>query len=97
MLEQRRKKLPELDLISGCCAAAVFFRRRFGAYHGTWRPFITLPGTKYQPMPFMVPGVRRLLLSGQLMHAEGGLHAALIEGRFSIQRICYKERLPFSE
>lgn len=97
VLEQLRKKFPELDLKPVCCAAPDFFSRRFGAYHGTWSPFITLPGTKYQPVPFMVPGVRRLLLSGQWMHAEGGLHAALIEGRFSIQRICHKERLPFSE
>ncbi len=77
-------------------ATPVTYNRYTGAYLGAFMPFLLTMNSK---MMFYhngkIKGLKNFYLSGQWISPPGGLPAALLTGKETIQRICKKEKISF--
>lgn len=88
-LPQLKGKLTLLDV-----ATPVTFKRYTDAYNGAWMGFVITPRSKQLQHKGTVKGISNLLFAGQWTQSAGGLPVAAVSGKFAIQRICKKEKLP---
>jgi len=74
-------------------ATPMTYRRYTGAYHGAWMTFMMTPKSKSMMHSGKIKGLKNCYLTGQWLQPPGGLPVAVTTGKFTIQRICKKEKL----
>ncbi|MCH4239452.1 MAG: FAD-dependent oxidoreductase [Oscillospiraceae bacterium] len=90
------KRFPEMkgSLQYLGCHTPVTYAQRLNSYHGSCTAFLP---TSHAPRSAMLtgrlPGLEKLLLTGQWLGEIAGMHTALIQGKFTVERICHDERL----
>jgi phytoene desaturase len=84
-------KLTLLDV-----ATPVTYHRYTGAYHGAWMSFMLSPNSKTMIHKGEIKGLKNCLLTGQWLQPPGGLPVAVVTGKFTIQRICKKEKMEYN-
>jgi phytoene dehydrogenase-like protein len=87
-----RGKIEFLD-----AASPATYHRYTGAYQGAWMSFMMTPKTKMMMHRGVVRGLQNFLLSGQWLQPPGGLPVAALYGKYTIQRICKQEKIPWPE
>lgn len=89
------KRFPEMkgQLKFLRCHTPVTYAERLNAFHGSCFAFI--PTAKSRPVQLTgrLPGLSHMLLTGQWLGSSAGLHIALVQGKFTIQRLCHDERI----
>ncbi|MCF0175511.1 MAG: NAD(P)/FAD-dependent oxidoreductase [Bacteroidales bacterium] len=75
----------------------VTYERYCNAYKGAYMSFILTPYTPKVSHKGYIKGLDNAMLSGQWLQSPGGLPNAAATGRFTIQRICRRERIRFKE
>ena len=75
------------------CHTPVTYAQRLNAYQGSCMAFVPTPQAKTMTFTGRLPGLSRLLLAGQWLGETAGMHTALLQGKYAIQRICHDERL----
>lgn len=96
LVEERLvKRFPELKgkMTLLDCVTPVTFEEYCGSYHGAWMAFHIGKGTKNLMHTGKIPGLDNCYLTGQWLQPPGGLPVAVTMGKFTIQRICKKERM----
>lgn len=83
-----RGKITALD-----AATPLTYERYCGAYKGAWMSFAMLPGSKQMLHNGRIKGIGNICMAGQWLMPPGGLPAALVTGKWAVQRICKKEKL----
>lgn len=83
-------KIKLLDVLT-----PMTFIRYCGSYHGAWMAFRMGRGTKNLMHTGKIKGLRNCYLTGQWLQPPGGLPIAMTMGKFTVQRICKKEGMPF--
>ena len=73
------------------------FYRFCGAYKGSYMSFILTPYAPKKSHKGRIKGLSNLYLSGQWLQPPGGLPNAAVTGRFTIQRLCKAEGIPFNK
>lgn len=71
------------------------YERYCNAYRGAFMPFMPTVKGKMMEHTGRIKGLKNLFLSGQWLQTGGGLPAALITGKNTIQRLCREEKRPF--
>lgn len=89
-------KFPELSGKIECIdvATPITYNRYTNAYHGAWMSFMMTPKSKTMMHKGTVKGLDNLLLSGMWLQPPGGTPVAATTGKFAVQRICKKEKMP---
>ncbi|MDR2210985.1 MAG: NAD(P)/FAD-dependent oxidoreductase [Spirochaetaceae bacterium] len=85
-----RGKMEFLD-----AASPATYHRYTGAYQGAWMSFMMTPKTKMMMHRGVVRGLQNFFLSGQWLQPPGGLPIAALYGKYTIQRICKQEKIPW--
>lgn len=76
-------------------ATPVTYERYCNAWRGSWMSYCMMPGKKQMMLDGRIKGIDNLYMSGQWLMSPGGLPVAIITGRWAVQRICRRERLPW--
>lgn len=76
-------------------ATPMTYHRYADAYHGAWMSFMMTPKSKYMSHTGIIKGLKNCYLTGQWLEPPGGLPTALTTGKFTVQRICRKEKMPY--
>ncbi len=74
-------------------ATPMTYARYTGAYHGAWMSFMMTPKSKMMMHSGKIKGLKNCYLTGQWLQPPGGLPVAVTTGKFTVQRICKKEKL----
>lgn len=74
-------------------ATPMTYNRYTGAYHGAWMSFMLTPGSKSMMHSGKIKSLKNCYLTGQWMEPPGGLPVAVTTGKFTVQRICKREKL----
>ncbi len=85
-----KSKLKLLDV-----ASPQTYQRYCNAYRGAFMGFWPTLSGKSLAHTGKIKGLKNLMLSGQWLQAPGGLPVALITGKDTIMRLCYKEKIKF--
>jgi phytoene dehydrogenase-like protein len=96
LLQERiEKRFPELigKLILLDVATPMTYHRYTGAYHGAWMSFMMSPKAKLMSHSGKIKGLKNCYLTGQWLEPPGGLPVAVTTGKFTVLRICMKEKL----
>jgi len=72
------------------------FYKRCGAHKGDYMSFIRTPVAGIENHNGRISGICNLHVGGQ-WGLTGGMPAAVTSGRFTVQRICHDEKIPFVE
>lgn len=83
-------KITPLDV-----ATPITYERYCGAWRGAWMTYGTTPGSKQMMLDGRIKGVDNLFLAGQWLMPPGGLAIAMVTGKWAVQRLCKKEKLPY--
>lgn len=75
-------------------ATPITYNRYTNAYHGAWMSFMMTPKSKMMMHKGLVKEIDNLLLSGMWLQPPGGTPVAAVTGKFAVQRICKKEKMP---
>jgi phytoene dehydrogenase-like protein len=93
--ERLERRFPELggkiEFLDAATPAT--YHRYTGAYKGAWMSFMMTPKTKMMMHHGAIRGLKNCFLSGQWLQPPGGLPSAAIYGKYTIQRICKKEKI----
>ncbi|MDF2539539.1 MAG: dependent oxidoreductase [Herbinix sp.] len=81
-------KITQLDVTT-----PMTYRRYTNAYHGAWMSFMMTPKSKYMMHSGKIRGLKNCFLTGQWLEPPGGLPTAVVTGKFTILRICKKEKM----
>lgn len=73
----------------------VSFNRYCGAYKGAYMSFILTPYVPKVVHRGIVKNIDNLYLAGQWLQPPGGLPNAHLTGKFAVQRLCKREKIPF--
>lgn len=73
----------------------ISFNRFCGAYKGAYMSFILTPYVPKVVHKGVVKNIQNLYLAGQWLQPPGGLPNAHLTGKFAIQRLCKREKIPF--
>ncbi len=76
-------------------ATPVTYERYCGAYQGAWMAFDTVPNVKSVAHKGVIKGIKNLYIAGQWIMSPGGLPVAAVAGKWSVQKICNKEKIEF--
>lgn len=71
------------------------FARFCGAYKGAYMSFILTPYAPKVVHKGVLKGIDNLYLAGQWLQPPGGLPNAHLTGKYAIQRLCKREKIPF--
>jgi phytoene dehydrogenase-like protein len=97
ILERLERRFPELrgkiEFLDAATPAT--YHRYTGAYQGAWMSFMMTPKTKMMMHSGAIRGLKNCFLSGQWLQPPGGLPLAVLYGKYTIQRICKKEKITF--
>lgn len=83
-------KIKLIDVLS-----PMTFKRYCSSYHGAWMAFRMGKGTRNLMHTGKIKGLSNCYLTGQWLQPPGGLPVALTMGKFTIQRICKKEKMNY--
>ncbi len=89
MRERIEKRFPALKdhlVILNTCSP-VTFSRWCNAYQGCYKGFRCLDGRADHSIPNTVRHLHNLFLASQWLQSGGGLHSAVLEGKFAVQAI----------
>jgi phytoene dehydrogenase-like protein len=88
------KRFPELKgkLTVLDVATPMTYHRYTGAHHGAWMAFMMTPKSKSMMHSGKIKGLKNCYLTGQWLQPPGGLPVAVTTGKFTVQRICKKEK-----
>jgi phytoene desaturase len=92
-LEKHFPQMQGLVQFLGCHTPADY-ARRFHNFHGSCTAFIPTAQARPAPLTGRLPGLSHLLLTGQWLGPTAGMHTALLQGKFTVQRICRDEHIP---
>jgi phytoene dehydrogenase-like protein len=97
--ERLERRFPELrgKIAFLDAATPVTYHRYTGAYQGAWMSFMMTPKTKLMMHHGFIRGLKNCLLSGQWLQPPGGLPLAALYGKYTIQRICRREKIAFGD
>lgn len=87
-----KEKIQLLDI-----ATPLTYERYCGAYKGAYMSFGITPKSIQQVDSGRIKKIENLYLAGQWLMPPGGLPAALLTGKWAIQRICKKEKVQFNK
>jgi len=76
-------------------ATPVTYERYCGAWRGSWMAYGHTPKGRQTMLSGRIKGIDNLFMSGQWLMPPGGLPTAIVTGKWAIQRICRKEKLPW--
>ncbi len=77
-------------------ASPVTYERYCGAYRGAFMSFGITPEAKNLNHDGRIKGIKNLYMGGQWLMPPGGVPAALVTGKWAVQRICRAEKIgPF--
>lgn len=76
-------------------ATPITYARYCGAFHGSYMAFMPTPGVKTKMHSGKIKNLRNCFLTGQWLQSPGGTPVAVVTGKFTIQRICKKEKRKF--
>lgn len=76
-------------------ATPMTYHRYTDAYHGAWMSFMMTPKSKSMSHSGKIKGLKNCYLTGQWLQPPGGLPVAVTTGKFTMQRICKKEKMAF--
>lgn len=82
-LPELKGKIQPLDV-----ATPLTYERYCGAYKGSWMSFDATPKAKQLMHSGKIKGLKNLFMAGQWLMPPGGLPAAVLTGKWAIQRIC---------
>jgi len=95
IMERIETRFPELkgkiSLLD--IATPVTYERYCGAYQGAWMSFGITPEGKNLNHDGRIRGVMNFYMAGQWLMPPGGVPAALVTGKWAIQRICRAEKI----
>jgi len=77
-------------------ATPMTYNRYTGAYHGAWMSFMMTPKSKSMMHSGKIKGLKNCYLTGQWLQPPGGLPVAVTTGKFTVQRICKREKLLYN-
>ena len=93
-LEERfpklKGKITYLDMTT-----PMTYERYCGAWRGAWMSYGQTPNAKRVILNGKIKGIDNLFMSGQWLMSPGGLPVAVVTGKWAVQRICKKEKLPW--
>jgi len=97
IIEIIEEKYPELKGKIKCLdvTTPLTYERYCGAYKGAYMSFTITSKAKSMMHNGKIRGLKKCYLAGQWLQPPGGLPIAVISGKFAIQRICNKEKIPF--
>ncbi|MDR2630295.1 MAG: NAD(P)-binding protein [Spirochaetaceae bacterium] len=75
-------------------ATPLSYHHYTGAWQGAWMSFMMTPKAKLLIHSGKIRGLKNCLLTGQWLQPPGGVPTAIMNGRFTIQRICKMEKRP---
>ncbi|WOC32673.1 MULTISPECIES: phytoene desaturase family protein [Caproicibacterium] len=75
------------------CHTPMTYARRLNAFHGSCAAFLETAKARPAQLTGRLPGLSHLLLTGQWLGRSAGLHTALVQGKYTVQRICHEERI----
>jgi phytoene dehydrogenase-like protein len=75
-------------------ATPLSYHHYTGAWQGAWMSFMMTPRAKMMIHSGRIRGLKNCLLTGQWLQPPGGVPTAIMNGRFTIQRICKMEKRP---
>lgn len=96
MLERIEKQFPALKdhliILSTC--SPITYNRWCNAHQGCYKGFRSLDGRGDHYIPNAVRRIHNLFLASQWLQSGGGLHSAVLQGKFAIEAIrqCEKDR-----
>jgi len=73
-------------------ATPITYHRYTGAYHGAWMSFMMTTKSKSMMHSGKIKGLKNCYLTGQWLEPPGGLPVAVTTGKFTVLRICKKEK-----
>jgi phytoene dehydrogenase-like protein len=97
LISAMESRFPELKgkIVPLDMATPVTYERYCGAYRGSWMSYMMTPGSKQLMLTGRIKGLDNLFMSGQWLMSPGGLPCAILTGRWAVQRICKKEKMPW--
>lgn len=69
------------------------YNRYTDAYQGAWMSFMMTPETKMMNHSGKIKGLNNCYLTGQWLQPPGGLPVAVTTGKFTVLRICKREKI----
>ena len=69
------------------------YKRYCNTYHGSWMSFSMTPGSKQLMHNGKIKGLSNCLLAGMWIMPPGGTPAAVVTGKYAVQRICKLEKI----
>jgi len=93
IIERIEEHFPELQgkITLLDVATPLTFERYCGAYKGSYMSFGTTPEGKQMLHDGKIKDIKNLYMGGQWLMPPGGLPAALVTGKWAIQKICHAE------
>ena len=95
IIERIENRFPELtgkiNLLD--VATPATYERYCGAYKGAWMSFGITPEGKDLNHDGRIKGIKNLYMAGQWLMPSGGVPAALVTGKWAVQRICRAEKI----
>lgn len=94
LMDRLGTRFPELQGKIGLLDAAtpITYERYCGAYKGAWMSFGSTPRGKRITHNGRIPGIDNLYMGGQWLMPPGGLPAALVTGKWAVQRLCARAK-----
>ncbi|MCH3971496.1 MAG: FAD-dependent oxidoreductase [Oscillospiraceae bacterium] len=93
--QELEKYFPEMlgQAVFLSCRTPIDYARQSNVYQGSCTAFIPTAQAKPAAFTGRLPGLDHLLLAGQWLGPHAGMHTALVQGKFAVQRICHDEHL----
>lgn len=90
-------QFPQLSGKISCIdvASPLTYTRYTNAYHGAWMSFMMTPKAKMMMHKGLIKGLDNVLLAGMWLQPPGGTPVAAVTGKFAVQRICRREKMPY--
>ena len=89
------KRFPEMkgQLKYLRCHTPMTYADRLNAFHGSCVAFVSTAQSRPAQLTGRLPGLSHMLLAGQWLGDTAGMHTALVQGKFAVQRLCHDERI----
>ena len=78
-------------------ATPATYERSVNSRHGSWTGFVPGPGARNMVHDGRLRGVDNLYMAGQWLLPPGGIPAAVLTGKWAVDRICRREKLVLPE
>ncbi len=75
------------------CHTPVTYAERLHVYHGSCTAFVPTSHARLTQLTGRIPGLKKFLLTGQWLGNTAGMHTALVQGKFTAERLCHDEQI----